>query len=107
MPTMTDNAQAAVCRYIRGSEVSATGLRILVMGGGCSGMQYGMALEAEPKSNDVVLEFGEVTVFADRMSAQLLAGTTVAFLDGVESSGFKIDNPNAGNTRGFGKSLSA
>jgi iron-sulfur cluster assembly accessory protein len=107
MLNLTDNAQAAVSRFIRGSEEPATGLRISVTGGGCSGMQYGMALEAGPKASDVVLEFGEVKVFVDRMSAQLLAGTTVDFLDGVDGSGFKIDNPNATSTCGCGKSFSA
>jgi iron-sulfur cluster assembly protein len=107
MLTLTDNPQAAVRRFIRGSEEPATGLRISVTGGGCSGMQYGMALEAEAKSSDVVLELGEVKVFVDRMSAQLLAGTTVDFLDGVDGSGFKIENPNATSTCGCGKSFSA
>ena len=107
MLTLTENAQAAVGRFIRGSEEPATGLRISVSGGGCAGMQYGMALEAEPKANDIVLEFGVVKVFVDRMSAQLLAGTTVDFLDGVDGSGFKIDNPNATSSCGCGKSFSA
>ena len=89
MLTLTDNAQAAVHRFIRGAEEPAAGLRISVTGGGCSGMQYGLALEAEAKDNDVVLECGDVKVFVDLFSAQLLAGTTVDFLDGREGGGFK------------------
>ena len=107
MLTLTDNARAAVSRFIRGAENPEAGLRISVTGGGCSGMQYGMALEPEAKSNDVIVEFGDVKVFVDPMSAQLLAGVTVDFLDGMEGSGFKFDNPNAANSCGCGKSFSA
>ena len=107
MLSLTDSAQAAVSRFIRGSEEPATGLRISVTGGGCSGMQYGMALEAEAKNSDVVVECGDVKVFVDSFSAQLLAGITVDFLDGMEGSGFKFENPNATNSCGCGKSFSA
>jgi iron-sulfur cluster assembly accessory protein len=107
MLTLTDNAQAAVSRFIRGAEEPVAGLRISVTGGGCSGMQYGLALVAEAKDNDVVAEFGDVKVFVDPFSAQLLAGTTVDFLDGMEGSGFKFENPNATRSCGCGKSFSA
>jgi iron-sulfur cluster assembly accessory protein len=107
MLTLTDNAQTAVSRFIRGAEELTTGLRISVTGGGCSGMQYGLALEAEAKDNDVVLECGDVKVFVDPFSAQLLAGTTVDFLGGMEGSGFKFENPNATRSCGCGKSFSA
>ncbi len=107
MLTLTDNAKAAVSRFIRGAEEPATGLRISVTGGGCSGMQYGMALEAEAKDSDIVVECGDVKVFVDSFSAKLLAGTTVDFLDGMEGSGFKFENPNATNSCGCGKSFSA
>lgn len=107
MLTLTDNARAAVSRFIRGAENPVAGLRISVTGGGCSGMQYGMALEPEAKSNGVIVEFGDVKVFVDPMSAHLLAGVTVDFLDGMEGSGFKFDNPNAANSCGCGKSFSA
>lgn len=107
MLTLTDNAQAAVSRFVRGAEEPATGLRISVTGGGCSGMQYGMSLEAEAKDNDVVVECGDVKVFVDSFSAQLLAGTSVDFLDGMDGSGFKFENPNASNSCGCGNSFSA
>ncbi|MEA3274157.1 MAG: iron-sulfur cluster assembly accessory protein [Pseudomonadota bacterium] len=83
------------------------GLRISVTGGGCSGMQYGMALEPAAKSNDVVVEVDDIKVFVDPLSAGLLAGVTVDFLDGMEGSGFKFENPNATNSCGCGKSFSA
>jgi len=107
MLTLTDSARAAVSRFMRGAEDPAAGLRISVTGGGCSGMQYGMSLESQAKSNDQIIECGDVKVFVDPMSAQLLDGVTVDFLDGMEGSGFKFDNPNAANSCGCGKSFSA
>lgn len=107
MLTLTPNAQAAVSRFIRTAEGPVAGLRISVTGGGCSGMQYGVALEAAPKSNDVIVELGDLKVFVDPFSAQLLAGVTVDFLDSMDGSGFKFENPNATHSCGCGKSFSA
>jgi iron-sulfur cluster assembly protein len=107
MLTFTESAQKAVSRFIRGSDTPVAGLRISVAGGGCSGMQYGMALEEAAKSDDVVVEIGSLKVFVDPYSAPLLKGVTVDFLDSMEGSGFKFDNPNASASCGCGKSFSA
>ncbi len=107
MLTLTPSAQAAVSRFIRGAEEPVAGLLIAVTGGGCSGMQYGMNLEAEAKTSDVVMEFDDVTVLVDPLSAPLLAGVTVDFHDGMEGTGFRFENPNATNSCGCGKSFSA
>jgi iron-sulfur cluster assembly accessory protein len=107
MLTLTESAQKAVGRFIKGSEEPVAGLRIAVTGGGCSGMQYGMSLVAEPRGDDAVVSFGEVKVFVDPLSAPLLAGVTVDFLDSMDGSGFKFDNPNAAQSCGCGKSFSA
>lgn len=107
MLTLTENAQKAISRFIRGSDTPVAGLRISVTGGGCSGMQYGMALEEACKDDDVVVETGSLTIFVDPYSAPLLQGVTVDFLDGMEGSGFKFDNPNASASCGCGKSFSA
>lgn len=107
MLKLTDSAQKAVSRFIAGAETPVQGLRIQVTGGGCSGMQYGMALEEAAKGDDVVLEIGPVRVFVDPASAPLLDGVTVDFLDGMEGSGFKFHNPNAKASCGCGNSFSA
>ena len=107
MLTLIPNAQAAVGRFIRGAEEPVAGLRIAVTGGGCSGMQYGMTLEAAAKSNDLVVELRDIKVFIDPFSAPLLAGVTVDYLDGMEGGGFKFENPNATKSCGCGKSFSA
>ncbi|OOZ34227.1 HesB/IscA family protein [Solemya velesiana gill symbiont] len=107
MLILTENAQKAVSRFIKGSETPVVGLRISVTGGGCSGMQYGMSLEAGAKDDDTVVEFGELKIFVDPASAPMLDGITVDFLDTMEGSGFKFENPNATASCGCGKSFSA
>ena len=106
MLNLTDSAQGAVSRFITGAEEPVSGLRISVSGGGCSGMQYAMALEKESKSEDTVVECGEIKIFIDPQSLPLLEGVTVDFLDSMEGSGFKFVNPNATNTCGCGSSFS-
>ena len=107
MLTLTENAIQAVSRFVQGSETPVTGLRVKVDGGGCSGLQYGMSLEAEPAMEDTVIDCGAVKVFVDPASAPMLQGVTIDFLDGMEGSGFKFENPNATNSCGCGKSFSA
>ena len=107
MITITENAQKAISRFIKGAETPVEGLRISVAGGGCSGMQYGMALEEGAKSDDTVVEVGSLKIFIDPFSAPMLNGVTVDFLDSMEGSGFKFDNPNATASCGCGHSFSA
>ncbi len=106
MLTLTDNAQKAVGRFIQSADTPIQGLRIQVTGGGCSGMQYGMALEEASKGDDLILEIGALKVFVDPASAPLLEGVTVDFLDGMDGSGFKFENPNAKASCGCGNSFS-
>ncbi len=107
MLILTENAQKAVRRFIKGSEDPVGGLRISVTGGGCSGMQYAVTLESASKSDDLVVACGPFEVFVDPYSAPLLEGVTVDFLDGMDASGFKFINPNAAGSCGCGKSFSA
>lgn len=107
MITLTDNAQKAISRFIKGAESPVEGLRISVTGGGCSGMQYGLALEEEHKGDDTIVEVGSLKIFIDPYSAPLLKGVTVDFLDGMDGSGFKFENPNASASCGCGNSFSA
>jgi len=106
MLSLTDSAQKAVARFISGAEEPVSGLRISVTGGGCSGMQYAMALEAAANTEDTVVECGAVKIFVDPTSAPLLTGVTVDFLDSMEGSGFKFTNPNAKASCGCGTSFS-
>lgn len=106
MIILTDNAVKAARRFIRSAETPASGLRVSVSGGGCSGLQYDMKLENAAAAEDTVIEFGSVKVYVDPTSAPLLNGITVDFIDTMTESGFKFINPNVTGSCGCGKSFS-
>lgn len=81
-------------------------LRIYVAGGGCSGLQYGMALETEPMEGDRVFEQKGVRIVIDQQSYPYLMGANVDYLEGLMGAGFKIENPNAKSSCGCGSSFS-
>ncbi|MEW5837831.1 MAG: iron-sulfur cluster assembly accessory protein [Pseudomonadota bacterium] len=107
MLTLTPGAVKAVKRFIEGSTDPMLGLRIAVTGGGCSGLQYGMRLEPSANADDTVVECDGVSILVDPQSVNMLTGVTVDFVDSMEGSGFKFENPNASNSCGCGKSFSA
>lgn len=107
MITLTANAVKAVSRFVQGSETPVAGLRVSVTGGGCSGFQYAMQLEAQAGPDDTVVDYDEVKVFIDPASAPLLQGVTLDFVDSIEGAGFKFENPNAKASCGCGSSFSA
>lgn len=107
MITLTPNAITAVERFIKGAIDPVAGLRIAITGGGCAGFQYGMSLEEAKQEDDVVLEFGSVTLLVDPLSAPLLEGVTVDFVDSLSGSGFKFENPNASSSCACGSSFTA
>jgi iron-sulfur cluster assembly protein len=80
-------------------------LRVAIQGGGCSGFQYGLGFDAGPVDDDETIELHGVTVVIDPYSAPYLKGATIDFLNGLEESGFKIDNPNAQASCGCGHSF--
>ncbi len=81
------------------------GLRVFVAGGGCSGMQYGMAIEKEAGEFDTTIESNGVRVFVDPTSMMYLSGATIDYVDSLMGGGFRIDNPNAVSTCGCGHSF--
>ena len=82
------------------------GLRISVVGGGCSGFQYQLNFDSE-KDGDRVANFDDVRVFVDEISFPYIAGVTLDFVEGLHGAGFKFDNPRASRTCGCGSSFSA
>lgn len=84
----------------------AAGLRVSVVGGGCSGLQYSLGLEDAPTEEDAVYHFDGVRVFVDPTSAPYLMGMQVDYVDGLHGAGFKFVNPNADRTCGCGSSFS-
>lgn len=82
------------------------GLRLSVVGGGCSGFQYSLELDDGPREDDAVYVYDGVRVFVDPTSAPYLSGTSVDYVDGLHGAGFKFVNPNADRTCGCGSSFS-
>src|SRR5215213_10086993 len=80
-------------------------LRVAIQGGGCSGFQYGLGFDRGAQEGDEELDLHGVRVVIDPFSAPYLSGSTIDFLDGLEESGFKIDNPNATASCGCGHSF--
>ncbi|WP_035382694.1 iron-sulfur cluster assembly accessory protein [Ferriphaselus sp. R-1] len=107
MINLTPNALSAVEKFIKGTTDPIAGLRIAISGGGCSGFQYGMSLEQAKQEDDTVLEFGAVTLLVDPLSAPLLEGVTIDFVESLSGSGFKFENPNASSSCACGSSFSA
>ncbi len=83
------------------------GLRVKVIGGGCSGLQYQLMFEAESGDWDQESVQNGVRLLVDSKSAVYLAGATVDYVDDLTGSGFKINNPNATSTCGCGQSFGA
>jgi iron-sulfur cluster insertion protein len=82
------------------------GLRIAVVGGGCSGFQYSMNFDTK-KDGDLVTELDGINVFVDEISLPYIAGTTLDYVEGLHNAGFRFDNPRATRTCGCGSSFSA
>jgi iron-sulfur cluster assembly protein len=106
MITLTPGAIEKV-KSILAEHKDETGLRIAVVGGGCSGFQYQMTLDKEPQADDKVLDMEGLRVFVDARSILYLNGTKVDYIDGLNGSGFKFDNPNAKASCGCGESFDA
>jgi iron-sulfur cluster assembly accessory protein len=88
-------------------KLATHGLRLKVVGGGCSGLRYELAFDDRVGDADTTLATGDVRVIVDEKSALYLAGTTLDFVDTLQESGFKMHNPNAKSTCGCGESFGA
>jgi iron-sulfur cluster insertion protein len=83
-----------------------TRLRVFVQGGGCSGFQYGFALETEAGDDDFDFDYEGVRVAVDAMSMQYLQGAEIRWVEDARGASFMIENPNAQTTCGCGSSFS-
>ena len=82
-------------------------LRVAVVGGGCSGLQYKMDLQDGPANRDILVETGGVRVVVDPKSALYVAGSELDYVDALQGGGFKVNNPNAASSCSCGESFSA
>lgn len=103
--TITPSASQAVKELLEKRNLTNYALRVYVSGGGCSGFQYGMALENNIREQDFRYSFDGVDVVVDEVSINYLHGATVDFVDDLMGSGFKIENPNAIASCGCGSSF--
>ncbi len=107
MVQLTENAVTKVAEILSSQEPKPAGLRISVVGGGCSGFSYSMAFENTPGMLDKTYNFGDLRVFVDQASMLYLDGAEVDYVETLEGSGFKFNNPNTKSTCGCGSSFSA
>jgi iron-sulfur cluster assembly protein len=107
MLTISDSAAVKIKTMLTEQGNPDFGLRVGVMGGGCSGFQYRLAFEGDAGEMDQVVEDKGVKVFIDPKSCLYLNGVSVDYVDGLMGAGFKIENPNARSTCGCGESFSA
>jgi len=106
--TVTENAAQQIKRLLdQEGKVQTHALRMKVIGGGCSGLQYQLMFDDTEKEGDSEIASGGVRVVVDEKSAIYLVGTTLDYVDSLMESGFKIENPNANTTCGCGQSFGA
>ena len=106
MISVTEKAIAKIKDMMRKQQTESVGLRVGVIGGGCSGMSYKLDFETQIRPQDQVLEREGVKVIVDPKSLHFLEGTTLDFSDGLNGRGFVFINPNATRTCGCGSSFS-
>jgi iron-sulfur cluster assembly accessory protein len=103
---LTENAVSKVKEIMAQQDPVPAGLRIGVVGGGCSGFSYNMSFENAPGMMDKIFTFDGLKVYVDATSAMYLNGCVVDYVETLEAAGFKFENPNVKSTCGCGSSFS-
>lgn len=103
---LTSKAVSKVKEILGQQEPQPLGLRVSVVGGGCSGFSYQMNFENQSNGIDKTYEFDGLKVFVDQASLMYLNGTRIDYLETLEGAGFKFENPNVKSTCGCGSSFS-
>ncbi len=106
MVTLTETAVSKVREILDSQDPKPQGLRIAVVGGGCSGFSYSMAFENTPNMLDKTYNFSGLKVYIDQASLLYLDGAEVDYVETLEGSGFKFNNPHVKSTCGCGSSFS-
>jgi len=101
----TPTAIAKVKEVMAQQNPVPAGLRVGVVGGGCSGFQYSMSFENGAGMMDKTFSFEDLKVFIDATSLMYLKGVTVDYIETLEGAGFKFENPNVKSTCGCGSSF--
>ena len=103
--TLSASAAVKLAEVMTQKGMTDAALRVFVSGGGCSGLQYGMAFDNEMDEADQVFDSEGVKVVVDPVSLPYLQGATIDFVDSLMGGGFKIENPNAVSSCGCGTSF--
>jgi len=103
--TLTPNAVAKVKEIMAQQNPVPTGLRVGVVGGGCSGFSYSMQFENSAGMMDKTFDFDGLKVYVDATSVMYLNGCIVDYVETLEGAGFKFENPNVKSTCGCGSSF--
>jgi len=106
MVKLTDVAVTKVSEILNSQDPKPAGLRISVVGGGCSGLSYQMNFDQAPGMLDKTYNFNGLKVFVDQASLLYLDGVEIDYLETLEGAGFKFSNPNVKSTCGCGSSFS-
>ena len=106
MIQLTESAVNQIKKFRADEKQPDAGLRVAVVGGGCSGMSYKLDFQQEPSQGDKVFEQDGVKVFIDPKSFLYVDGITIDFQDSLMGRGFVFQNPNAKHTCGCGESFS-
>jgi iron-sulfur cluster assembly accessory protein len=104
---LTENAAKKVSNLLNKQGRPKGVLRVAVVGGGCSGLQYKMDLQDNPANRDILVESAGVRVVVDPKSALYVTGSELDYLDALTDGGFKVKNPNAATSCSCGESFSA
>ena len=103
--TVTDKAADKAREILASKGVENGALRVFVVGGGCSGYQYGMAIARNREDDDIAIDVGGLTILVDAESAPLIDGAEVDYVEDIMKSGFTIFNPNATHSCACGSSF--
>jgi len=106
MLNLSPNAVLKIKDILKEENSPELKLRIFVQGGGCSGFQYGFALESDQEEDDFIMNFDDISVLVDSVSSMYLQGCEVDFKEDIMGGNFSISNPNAQTTCGCGSSFS-
>ena len=104
---LTENAARKVTALLTRQGRANGVLRVAVVGGGCSGLQYKMDLQDGPANRDILVESGGVRVVVDPKSALYVTGSELDYIEALQDGGFKVKNPNAATSCSCGESFSA
>ncbi|HVL47527.1 MAG TPA: iron-sulfur cluster assembly accessory protein [Candidatus Thermoplasmatota archaeon] len=102
---VTPKAAEMVATIAKNEGKEGQGLRVAVMPGGCSGYTYGLDFAHEKLDNDMIVESNGVKIYIDQDIEPLVRGATLDFVESLNGAGFVLDNPNASQSCGCGKSF--